>query len=274
MNKFLLVRYAPGSGGKFLSCCLQLSPSVNCWDPTLEQIKNSSADLILKWFHKHFTQDWINYLKLEPEVPYKLDFISNRFDRGNEVDIATLLKKIQQNHDQYFLDHYYNNKNIVLILNKSTIPAAFLDQCSVVNMLIENRLARSWVSRARYRKLYYEKEPGLFIIKQDHPAYCSDKRSIIAKKYNNVTEIQTTKYKFIKDYILNDPLTQVFSDIESITQDSSNINQPQYKFDVSSLNNSDILYKSLIQLFDELQLLPPDYSILQDLCKFYVKVNQ
>jgi hypothetical protein len=71
---------------------------------------------VLDWFKSHFTQDWKNYLKIEPEVPYKLDFISNRFDRGNDIAFDKLIDKVQQNNDQLFLDHYRSDKKIVLIL--------------------------------------------------------------------------------------------------------------------------------------------------------------
>jgi hypothetical protein len=274
MPKFLIVRYAPGSGGKFLSCCLQLSSSVNCWDPELEQLKSSNPELVVGWFQNHFTRDWVNYLKLEPEVPYKLGFISNRFNRGNDIDFDTLIANVKQSNDQYFLDHCYNNKSTVLILNKSAIPAAFVNQCTLINMIINDSVANSWVNRSICRKLYFEKEPGLFIIKQDHPEYCSAKRSKLAQQYNNVREIQMSKYAFIKTYILNNPETKLFTDIKSITQDSSNNNQPQCTFDVSVLSNADLLYQSLVKLFADLQLEAPGKTMLKNLCNFYATVNR
>jgi hypothetical protein len=274
MNKFLLVRFAPGSGGKFLSCCLQLSTEAVCWDPTLEKNKTSNPELVLNWFKSHFTQDWKNYLKIEPEVPYKLDFISNRFDRGNDIAFDKLIDKVQQNNDQLFLDHYRSDKKIVLILNKSLVPLAYTDQCDIINMIIDTPTAKAWFNQAKYRKLYFEKEPELFVIKQDHPDYCSSKRSVLAQQYNNVNEVKMSKHKFINDYIVNDPMIDLFSTMEFITHHPSNIDQPQYTFSVDSFNDFDILHQSLMKLYNELQLPIPNRSMLKDLCKFYVRVNQ
>ena len=37
--KFIVVRFPPGGGGKFLCTCLQASPDVHAWETELEKAK-------------------------------------------------------------------------------------------------------------------------------------------------------------------------------------------------------------------------------------------
>jgi hypothetical protein len=247
---------------------------VAAWYPEIEQQKTTRSLSILRWFENHFTRDWKNYLKIEPEVPYKLDFISNRFDRGNDITHETLLRKAQENQDDLFLDHYRGEEKIVLILNKCAVPLAYVNRCIVINMLFDTQDAITWYHRAKLRKLYFEREPGVFVIKQDHPDFCSDKRSVLAKQYNNVKEVRMDPQEFWNQYIVNDASSKIFCSLDTVTCHPSNHQQPQLSFSVESFRDSDVLYRALLNLYRSIGICVPDQSLLNDICKFYVKVNQ
>lgn len=273
--KFLIVRFLPGSGGKFLSSILQLLDGVCCWDPELDFYKQcADTQNIVGWFQTKFTQNWKEYLKIEPEVPYHLDFISNRFSRGDDITLSDLLDRNRSTGDDLFQSQFYGDGQIPLILNKSRIPCAYQNNSQIVNMLIDSPHARSWVARARARKLFYEIEPGKFVLKQDHPDYCSEKRKILASKFDNPKLIQTSKFRFIKQFVVNYPGIGEFSDIKSMLKDPSNRTCDQHIFPVSSFCDTRNLNQTLVKLARVLGKEPWSDSLLDPLLDFYVSINK
>jgi hypothetical protein len=273
-SKFIIVRFAPGSGGKFISSLLQLSSDVNAWETDLESIKKPTTqpEIYLDFIRSKFTKNFINWLKTEPEVPYEMNWVSNRFTRGDDVAFSQAMEYLQDDHD--FQKHYHNGKKIVLILNKSRIPDWLPNNSHIINLHIDSNWASKWVHRARLYKQFLKNDRGNWIIKQDHPDYCSDKRSELAKQFQNKTEFHGTTYQFLKNYIVKDDLTMLFHTPEKIIKDPSNKRHRQVFLKLSSFMTSVKLKSQLEKVFSECKITMPSDKILLPVIDYYLQLHQ
>jgi hypothetical protein len=64
----------------------------------------------VEYFQHKFNNDFYNWLKNEPEVPYQMSWVSNRFDRGNHITFDQAMTLLSN--DFVFQDHYNNDKKI------------------------------------------------------------------------------------------------------------------------------------------------------------------
>lgn len=264
--KFIVVRFAPGSGGKFVSTLLQLSPDVNAWN---DQIKTDHA---LAWFQLHFRNNFEDWLKNEPEVPYATGFVSNRFNRGDDIPLSQALDRLST--DTLFQAHWANNKKICLISNKSQVPNWIQDQCVFVNLVIDNVKAQKWCHRCRLHKQFLLAEPNTWIIKQDHPDYCSSARSVLAQKFNNPTTYQGTTQSFLKKYIVNDPITRTFLDPAQIVEHSSNRTQQQLFVDLSKIIDPDVTADTINTICKSIGIAVPNLDLVSRIAEHYSQIHQ
>lgn len=259
--KFIVVRYAPGASGKFISTLLQLSPDINPWYAQIH------TDQVVNWFQSKFSKDFVNWLKQEPEVPYQTTFVSNRFDRGNKIDITTALSLLHD--DELFQSHWDNDKKICLILNKSAVPAWVQNNCHLVNIVIDGPVSKIWVNRCRLHKQFLRHDQNTWIIKQDHPDFCNQSRAKLAQQFNNETLFSGTSRAFFKKYIISDPLTNLFTDPDKIVQDPTNLGQSQIFLNLSSVICPENIVDALLIIYEKLQVQPPDPKLIQQLAEHY-----
>lgn len=271
-SKFIVIRFAPGSGGKFIATLLQLSPDVNSWDQQLENIKQQkNSRLYLDYIRSKFTDDFVAWLKTEPEVPYETKWVSNRFDRGDDITHEQALEFLR--HDRLFQDHYYNDKRIVLISNKSRVPDWLPKNTTIINVLIDSIWAMKWVHRARLHKQFIQIEPGCWIIKQDHPDYCSEKRADLAKQFSNPTEFRGTSFQFLKKNIVKDPLIKKFQEQHEILDDASNDHHCQIFWELSCLQNIEKIKRTLEKTYKDCGLTAPGDDILLPIIEYYLGLH-
>jgi hypothetical protein len=271
MKKFIVVRFAPGSAGKFCSILLQLSPDVNAWDAHLDKVKHD-PDLALEYFKTKFTRNFQDWQKNEPEIPYQTQFVSNRWPRGNDITHSQALDNLKN--DQWFNLHYNNNKKIVLISNKSCIPKWVQDRSDMINLHIDSRTVKKWVYKARYRKLFLEINPTTFILKQEHPDYCSPHRAQLAQQFQNPNIYYGTKCSFLKKFVINDSLTKLFTNYDNIIQDHTNKTVDQHCMPLSELLNQDNCYLQLQSLCRKLEITCPSQSLILNILKYYLLLHQ
>jgi hypothetical protein len=264
--KFIVVRFAPGSGGKFISTLLQLSPDVNPWSDEIHSTQ------VTDWFKQRFTGDFVNWLKLEPEIPYQTNFVSNRFDRGNDITVDTALELL--NNDLLFQQHWRNNKKICLILNKSQIPQWIQGNCSIVNVAVDGVDSKKWVNRCRLNKQFLRKNNNTWIIKQDHPDYCSQMRSAMAQKFNNPREFSGTAGEFLKKYVVNDPLVSMFTDPDAIVAHASNNNEQQIFINLSEFIQPNKSATAVERICQQLNIQIPNLELVEQLSFHYWKIHK
>jgi hypothetical protein len=271
MNKFITVRFAPGSAGKFCSILLQLSPDVNAWDQALSLAKGNSP-ATLEYFKTKFTKNFKDWQKNEPEITYQTQFVSNRFPRGDEISHEQALTNLKN--DLYFNEHYNNNKRIVLISNKSRVPDWIQQHCDMVNIHIDTIHIKKWVHRARYNKLFLETDPGVFILKQEHPDYCSSHRSQLAKQFQNQHTYFGTKFSFLKHCVLNDPLTKMFTNYQNIVSDTTNATVTQHRLLLTKMLNPKECFNELQSICNRLDIGCPEQSLVMDILTYYLSIHQ
>jgi tetratricopeptide (TPR) repeat protein len=104
----LFVRYAPGAAGNYLISLLQSSNMIDCWNQTVEQSKGTKnfKEIYQNWFSDSFQSDLENHLKFEPHHPYKLDFISAKYPRGDSLSKDEFVEELQKRNDELALSHY------------------------------------------------------------------------------------------------------------------------------------------------------------------------
>ena len=268
--KFLVVRFPPGGGGKFLCTCLQASSDVHAWEPELEQAKVNGT--VLEYVKTKFTKNKIDWQKIEPEVPYEIQkFSSNRYHRGEDVSLEQALDYLKD--DARFQTHYKTNGKINLILNKSVVPKWLQNNSHFINIHLDNSKSLRWYRVARITKLFV-KQGNHYIIKQEHPAWLNAKRSENAKKFNNEKIYKGTWHGFVKKYIINEELGVMFQDINKILHHDTNKNIENYFFNLSNYGNSALFVARLNSICDQIGIARIDNTLLKNMLEYYQSLHR
>ena len=270
-KKFLVVRFAPGSGGKFLSSLFQCSPSVHAWDDALIQAKQENNDrAVFDYIAAKFTTNFQDWQKTEPEVPYQTDFVSNRFDRGDNISFAEATELLSN--DWKYQQDYAHAGLIVLILNKSRIPDWIREQAVIVNILIDTPESRKWFYRARFAKQFIRLDDN-YIVKQEHELYCSEKRALLATRYSNEKIFRGSWYSFAKKYLVGDKLGLKFQNTAKILEHPSNENVPNLFFNLSCYLDANKFRQQFQQLSSLLDIVPVSDHLLRQLIRHYQSIH-
>ena len=264
--KFIVVRFAPGSSGKYISTLLQLSRDVNPWYADVH------GPQVVQWFKNKFKENFIDWLQQEPEVPYHTSFVSNRFARGDAIDTQQALRLLHD--DILFQQHWNNDKKICLISNKSSVPRWLSHDCVLVNVVIDPGLGRHWADRCRLHKQFLKVEPDQWIIKQDHPVFCSPARAAIASQFDNPKTFKGTRRQFLQRFIIDDPVTNRFTDPQLIMEHETNQTQTQIFVNLSHLLLPDTAVKTLRSICDRLEIQAPDPTVTAQLGSYYWHIHQ
>ena len=273
LKKFLIIRFAPGSGGKFLSTLLQCSKSVHAWDEELVIAKKENDHhKIVRYFASKFTTNFKDWQKNEPEIPYQTDFVSNRFSRGDNITFEQA-QKLLVNDSKYQTD-FHNHGQLVLILNKSQIPAWLWGRSNVVNIVIDTKDSKKWFHRARFQKQFIKTTNNSYIIKQEHEHFCSPKRSKLASQFDNEKVFYGSWYSFAKKYIINDPIGKLFSVRSSIVSHPTNVNVNNFFFDLSTYLDSGEFVEKFQELCDQIDLESIPHALVLEIIKHYQSLHQ
>jgi hypothetical protein len=271
-KKFLVIRFAPGSGGKFLSILFQCSDSVHAWDDELVAAKQQKDyDKIFNYIISKFTTNFNDWLKIEPEVPYQTDFVSNRFSRGDDITFDQA-QQLLANDSKYQHD-FQNRGQIALILNKPQVPAWIWDMSNVVNILIDTKESKKWFYQARYKKQFV-KNNNSYIIKQEHKDFCSPKRAVLASKFNNETVFHGSWHGFAKKYLVGDPIGKIFTNKTAITSHPSNVRVENLFFNLSSYLNKNRFVEDFHRLCTQLDIIPLPSSLLLKIIHHYQSLHE
>ena len=272
-KKFLIVRFAPGSGGKFLSTLFQCSDSVHAWDENLTLAKQEKDHKkIFSYVSSKFTTNFEDWQKIEPEVPYQTDFVSNRFSRGDDITFEQA-QTLLINDSKYQLD-FNTDGQIVLILNKSQVPQCIWGQANIVNILIDNNKSKKWFRVARLQKLFTKLDERSYVIKQEHEDYCSPKRAKLAAKFDNEKTFQGSWYSFVKKYIINDAVGKMFTSKQLISAHPSNVNVNNFFFDLSLYNDEIKFIEQFQHVCNQLGILPVPASLISTILKHYQSIHR
>ena len=213
--KFLVVHYAPGSGGKFLTSILMCSNSVAHFDPQVES--NKTKENCLSYIQSHFTNDIDNWMLYEPKSVWNTHFVSTKFARGNELT----QEQFNDLAEQECTDHFFNSVNleklIPTIWHKSETPDFFKDSLFVSIFL--DQPSFKWYHRALWNKHYGIKD-GKIHIKIHDPFFNPPMKSYFSK-FENPIYSDDSFFTFARNNVVANEFKTVFSNKDSFAQSSN-----------------------------------------------------
>jgi hypothetical protein len=205
--KFLIVRYANGAAGKFLTTLLMSSESVAHFDPEVEQ--NKTAEACLTYAQGHFVPNTKEWLKYEPKhnEAWNLHHISSNYLRGEELSNTEFLQVTKQNATEYFWKCVDQQKLISVAWHKLSVPE-FFKSAKFITIILDDASIK-WYHRARWYKEYGIKD-GLIHIKQHDPSYNNSNLKVYYDRYHNPYQVDQHPYSFIKENIINSETKKLF----------------------------------------------------------------
>ena len=116
-DKWLILRYRPGSGGKFLSCCLLTINNVAHWDQRVEYNTLSFVD----WVDTLWNDSNIWFIS-EPMHEWNTTFFSRTFPRGNDLSLDDYNIQMNEHTTEYFNYVWKSNKLILDVYHRTDLP--------------------------------------------------------------------------------------------------------------------------------------------------------
>lgn len=265
----LFVRYAPGACGTFLLTVLSSSDGIACWSTDLEQQKHSAnfSSNFFEWFQSKFTQDLDQHLKHEPHHPYKLDFFSAKYHRGDDISVQTFMQYLVDRDDQHFLHNISQRKLTPMRLNKSVVPN-FGHGSSIVNIFID-AASRKWLHRARFIKLF-GRDREHFVLKEQHPEFLKAKK--YPSTFNNPYLVQDSHHGFVKKYVINDATVSLMADKSAMIGHESNSYCDQHWVNLSELLHPESAAACMLELAKKLDITL-DQDLVSKCCQHYYDTN-
>jgi hypothetical protein len=269
--KFIFVRYCPGSCGNFLISILQQSAKIAHWNPDLDTLRSSDdwKRNYLDWFKSRFQTDLHNHLKSEPHHPYKLDFISAKHPRGDDISTQDFLASLSARNDRHFFDAVQKDKHICLRLHKSMVPVWARNAC-IINIVVDPDSAK-WLHRTRAIKMF-GRENDKFISKENHPEFLKHKFPEL--KFRNPYEFPIHGIRFLRDFVIGEPTLVMFKSAQSITSDPSNKLVTQQIFlDLSDLFDWSRFHRACAAIYDQLDLGQLDFELTRTCWHHYYETH-
>lgn len=259
MNSFfVIVRFAPGSGGKFLSSVIQASTAVDHWSTVVQDHKNHEIlfpQLISHYFDRSFPADHSMALRNEPHSPYCTKLYSSSYSRGNDVTLQQYLMNTQCANDIRFLDCQRQGRLVNLTFHKPEIPK-FCDGSLVVTITIESEAEQQWVSQTLWRKHWIEFD-GVLVHAPDDPVYCHITQLPQVLQYQNKSRYPATLKSQLQDKFVYQNHTREWYLDSNKFQEHDQLHDLQNVFiPLSSFFDRDQFIDMINNLFCKLQLDP------------------
>lgn len=261
LPRFLVMRFAPGSGGNFLASLLQCSPEVGHWNSDIENSKHK-----VDWeqyFEQSFNKDLQKWLWSEPQALNRLDtrsVFSAWYDRGNELTVQQFFALEKEFCSPYYHELKAQNKLIVCQWHKDVFPSFFKRACFVNIMLDQNSIR--WYDRSWYYKHHsIEYQDGQFVVHRNRH------RKVIQPKNTSFENADTVYYntffEFARQEIYNNPWRARYLTPNFL--DKSSGNRPQYTLHLSDLLEFDKLHAQYTKLCAWLDITAMNQILLQKL---------
>lgn len=205
--KFLVVRYAHGSAGKFLLSLLMLSQHIAHFDQQIEN--NKSYGRCRDWIKKKFTADIKNWLQNEPKPvdAWNLHFVSNTHDRGNDISHDDFLKLCKSHATDYFWHSVNQGQYIPVVWHKHIVPD-FYKNSKFITIIIDKK-SKKWYHRALWYK-HYNFDNNTIYFKTHNNLLNSKNMSQYYTNYENIQKEHGTFISLVKKHIINSSWIDIF----------------------------------------------------------------
>lgn len=252
---FLLVQFAEGSAGLFLTSLLATSKSVGHYDQNIN--KDKTDKLCLEFIKSRFTNDAEHWLLREPrpQTLLNLHFVSTRFPRGDDLTTDEFFCLCQTDAKEHFWQIAQEKKLIPMVWHKQNIPI-FFKNASIVTILIDP-MSYKWYHRATWYKKYGIKNSKIHI-RTDDPMY-NVARSAYVEKFKNEYLVDQHPFTFIKNNILKTDYKNIFKTEENFKDGC------QREFiTLSEILDIDRLELALTRICKKFNLDPISHELLVD----------
>jgi hypothetical protein len=249
LPKFLVIRFAPGSAGNFLTSLLQCSDGIGHWDEHLE--RNKSDTDWLKYFQEVYVSDlsqWLNYEPLNRQNLGVREIFSAIYERGNYLSIDQFAEQEKKHCTDFYFDLKSQQKYIPVFWQKNYFPEYFAN-ATFINIMLDGSSLR-WFDRSFYKKHFFidtVNADGSLIVRYERHRPSIVPRSFVGN--NDYLNYHPSFTDFAKKEIFSNPWRSRYLGREYL-QASSN-GRPEY-----TLTLSDLL---------DIKKLEPQYA---NLCKF------
>jgi len=261
-SPFVVVRYAPGSAGRFISVLLQLSKSIAPWNILFDR-DNFSTEDYTNYLINSFPEVPEQHLRVEPDLPYYSDFYSGTYERGGNVSFEQYCKHQKNAGCEYFFKNLDQQYYVNLILHKSKIPL-FMQGSYMINVIIDTPAALELSQKLLWCK-HYQVVDKTKIKKLAHdPETCNQKRSHLVQQFytgSSTVEVDSLE-NFYNNEIVKNPAFELFQHSSLLLEDSSNKYCNQHYFYLSSIFNKKHLVQNINTICDQINLSYPNEQLL------------
>lgn len=207
-DQFLLVRYPSGAGGKFLISSLFLFDEIAHWEP---RVQHGYLDYDT-WFENTWPDHVHDWVRVEPNQPWELDFYSRRFDRNNNLDLDSFNTKVQDQASSYFHQCWAAGLTIVDNWHKRTTPA-FFTNAKKIEIMLDDSCIGSYKKCVMNKVWLWDAQRNTVISTLDHPDWAwSTKNLQHINQFKNNAELTgwDDPDDFFYRYVMCQPWVQPF----------------------------------------------------------------
>jgi len=267
LPKFLIVNFAQGAAGNFLSSILQCSNNIAHFSK-IDHTSKPNTNWLL-YFNKIFTKNYSTWLDLEPGSQFNTwgtrQIFSQTYPRGNNLSIEEFLKLEKENCSKYYFECKEQGLFIPIFWHKKEMPEYFANSIRLI-INIDNE-SRRWYSHSFYKKHFSILESNNQHIKI---ADLSHRPNFSIYNFENEYILTYKNFRsFVKDKIINANQRKDFLNLKNI-----------YEWDIDSykINLSDILdlqsfivrYQSICNHFNFDQI---DTNTVQELHNYWINCH-
>lgn len=261
--RFLVIRFAPGSGGNFLSSLLQCSDTVGHWNQSLELAKPNSN--WIAWFESCFDKNLNSWLDNEPVANHMLgtrEIFSAWYERGNELSPDEFFELEKKFCTPYYF-HLKNTSALVPIFwHKNYFPCYFENSVFVDIML--DRPSLSWFDRSWYYKHHevnFDPESKqYYVLRRRHRLSIQPATGNFKNKHEAVYD----NFKsLVRHEVYNNPWRAKYLNKNFL--DASSNNRPRYILKLSDLLECDQCYQQYIHICNFLKINMLNHALFSQL---------
>lgn len=244
---FLVVQYAPGAGGKFLSSLLMSSDSVAHYDPDIQADK--TVDSCVRYIRDHFSNNFNTWIGKEPNhgSAWNLHFISSKFSRGDELTVNDLCVLAEKDATDHFCKSVNNGLIIPTVTHKHYESNIFRHSNFVT--IINDKQSEKWYNRALWNKMYGFKD-GKIYLKANDPTL-NPAMSKYFEQFKTPMFSDDSFFNFVKREVISNPYKLKFLDKNNFTYSPNRL-----FIMLSDLLNIDTCATSVNKVCTELGLNP------------------
>ena len=204
----MLVRYPTGAGGKFLISSLFLFDHIAHWKPEVQD----GALPYMTWFEHAWPDQVTEWLKVEPNQPWHLDFYSRRFNRNNDLDKSSFNCMVRDQASEYFHRCWQHGFTIVDHWHKRSVPQ-FFSNATVIEITLDSNSLDAYKHCVKNKVFIWDNDRRVVISTMDHPdwAWNTKTRQNIDHFKNPAELAEFDDYDdFFYGYLLDKPWVKPF----------------------------------------------------------------